>query len=210
MQSWYEEKLYEFEFFELCSKKMELMKEIHLFRKGFMIFLKGAGYVFGFCWQWTMKLHTLRYSNPLSTILEDFFSIRFKPHQVVSGMFLVAKVYGFDFFIAKKEIHQLPYYLYQFLKKLIFSYLCIIGNNYNSNHTMARMCLKVCSKDRFLNTKLRRLRPDLFVGAIRILRDFVSNPCKTLRILLRYWKSCNHFFIQLFRQRIRRRIRFPR
>ena len=30
-----------------------------------------------------MKLHTLRYSNPLSAILEDFFSIRFKPHQVV-------------------------------------------------------------------------------------------------------------------------------
>ena len=32
-----------------------------------------------------MKLHTLRYSNPLSAILEDFLSIRFKPHQVVNG-----------------------------------------------------------------------------------------------------------------------------
>ena len=32
-----------------------------------------------------MKLHTLRYSNPLSAILEDFLSIRFKPHQVVSA-----------------------------------------------------------------------------------------------------------------------------
>ena len=31
-----------------------------------------------------MKLNTLRYSNPLSAILEDFFSIRFKPHQVVA------------------------------------------------------------------------------------------------------------------------------
>ena len=41
------------------------------------------GYVFGFYWQWTMKLHTLRYSNSPSAILEDFFSIRFKPHQVV-------------------------------------------------------------------------------------------------------------------------------
>ena len=30
-----------------------------------------------------MKLHTLKYSNPLSAILEDFLSIRFKPHQVV-------------------------------------------------------------------------------------------------------------------------------
>ena len=30
-----------------------------------------------------MKLHTLRYLNPLSAILEDFLSIRFKPHQVV-------------------------------------------------------------------------------------------------------------------------------
>ena len=31
-----------------------------------------------------MKLHTLRNSNPLSAILEDFLSIRFKPHQVYS------------------------------------------------------------------------------------------------------------------------------
>ena len=35
-------KLYEINFFELCSKKMELMKQIHLFKKGFVIFLKGA------------------------------------------------------------------------------------------------------------------------------------------------------------------------
>ena len=35
-------KLYEIKFFELCSKKMELMKQIHLFKKGFVIFLKGA------------------------------------------------------------------------------------------------------------------------------------------------------------------------
>ena len=33
-----------------------------------------------------MKLHTLRYSNSLSAILEDFFSIRFKPHQVVLSL----------------------------------------------------------------------------------------------------------------------------
>ena len=30
-----------------------------------------------------IKLQTLSYTNPLSSILEDFFSIRFKPHQVV-------------------------------------------------------------------------------------------------------------------------------
>ena len=35
-------KLYEIFFFELCFKKMELMKQIHLFKKGFVIFLKGA------------------------------------------------------------------------------------------------------------------------------------------------------------------------
>ena len=35
-------KLYKINFFELCSKKMELMKQIHLFKKGFVIFLKWA------------------------------------------------------------------------------------------------------------------------------------------------------------------------
>ena len=49
------------------------------------------GSVFGFYWDWTLKLHTLRYSNPLSFILEDFFSIRFKPHQVVSRIDKVNK-----------------------------------------------------------------------------------------------------------------------
>ena len=35
-------KFYEIKFFESCSKVMELMKQIHLFKKGFVIFLKGA------------------------------------------------------------------------------------------------------------------------------------------------------------------------
>ena len=35
-------KLYEIKIFELCCKKMELMKQIHLFKKGLVIFLKGA------------------------------------------------------------------------------------------------------------------------------------------------------------------------
>ena len=34
--------LYEIKFFELYSKKMELMKQIHLFKKVLVIFLKGA------------------------------------------------------------------------------------------------------------------------------------------------------------------------
>ena len=29
-------------YFDLCSKKLEIMKQIHLFKKGFVIFLKGA------------------------------------------------------------------------------------------------------------------------------------------------------------------------
>ena len=35
-------KLYEIKNFELCSKKMVLMKQIHLFKKGFVISLKRA------------------------------------------------------------------------------------------------------------------------------------------------------------------------
>ena len=35
-------KLYEIFFFELCSKKLELMKQNHLLKIGFVIFLKGA------------------------------------------------------------------------------------------------------------------------------------------------------------------------
>ena len=35
-------KLYEVNFFELCSKKLELMKQNHLLKIGFVIFLKGA------------------------------------------------------------------------------------------------------------------------------------------------------------------------
>ena len=35
-------RLYEVKFFYLWSKKLELMKQIHLFKKGFVIFFKGA------------------------------------------------------------------------------------------------------------------------------------------------------------------------
>ena len=35
-------KLYEIKFFELCSKKLELMKQNHLLKMGFVIFLRGA------------------------------------------------------------------------------------------------------------------------------------------------------------------------
>ena len=42
MQSGYEEQALWNKNFELCSKKLELMKRIYLFKKGFVIFLKGA------------------------------------------------------------------------------------------------------------------------------------------------------------------------
>ena len=45
MQSGYEEQTYEINFFELCCKNMELMKQIHLFKKGFVIFLKRATFL---------------------------------------------------------------------------------------------------------------------------------------------------------------------
>ena len=51
-------------------KKMELMKQIHLFKKGFVIFLKGATFS---DFIETIKLQALSFPNPLSAILEDFF-----------------------------------------------------------------------------------------------------------------------------------------
>ena len=38
-------KPYEIKFFELCSKKFELIKQIHLLKIGFVIFLKGATFL---------------------------------------------------------------------------------------------------------------------------------------------------------------------
>ena len=40
-----ENKFYEIKFFELCSKKIELMKQIHLLKIGFVNFLKGATFL---------------------------------------------------------------------------------------------------------------------------------------------------------------------
>jgi len=37
-------KLYAVFFFHSCRKKLELTKQIHLFKRGFMIFLKGAAF----------------------------------------------------------------------------------------------------------------------------------------------------------------------
>ena len=42
MQRGYGNKLYEVKIVHLCSKRLEVMKQIHLFKKGFVIFLKGA------------------------------------------------------------------------------------------------------------------------------------------------------------------------
>ena len=76
-------KLYEIKFFELCSKKMELMKQIHLFEKGLVIFLKGATF------SDFIETGLLNY-KPLAIwirfpLFRRFFLIRFKPHQVVLG-----------------------------------------------------------------------------------------------------------------------------
>ena len=58
---------------------MKLLKQIHLFKKGFVIFLKGATFSdFIETRLWIYKPLAM-----LSAILEDFFPIRFKPHQVV-------------------------------------------------------------------------------------------------------------------------------
>ena len=58
-----------------------------------------------FYWQWTMKIHTLMYSNPLSAILEDFFSIRFKPHQVVTWLFWHLAILTPGFFDTQLVLH---------------------------------------------------------------------------------------------------------
>ena len=55
------------------------MKQIHLFLKKFLRF-----FTLGLRFRILLTLETLSYPNPLSAILEDFFSIRFKTHQVLS------------------------------------------------------------------------------------------------------------------------------
>ena len=64
----------------MCQK-LKLMKQVHLFKKGFVTFLKGATFS---DFIETRLSNYLSYPNPLSGILEDLFSIRFKPHQVVN------------------------------------------------------------------------------------------------------------------------------
>ena len=42
------------------------------------------GYFFGFYGPWNTKLYTVRYTNLYLSILGDFFSIRFQPHQILT------------------------------------------------------------------------------------------------------------------------------
>ena len=59
-------KLYEINFFELWSKKMELMKQIHLFKKGLVIFLKGAPFSdFIETWLWNYAPSGIEIHFPL-------------------------------------------------------------------------------------------------------------------------------------------------
>ena len=67
----------------MCQK-LELMKQIHLFKKGFVIFLKGATFS-DFIDARLLKPHTLKHQNPLSAIMADLIFIRFKPLQVVQN-----------------------------------------------------------------------------------------------------------------------------
>ena len=68
-------KLYEIKIFDLCSKKMELMKQIHLFKKGFMVFLKGATFSdFIETRLWNYKPLAIQIHYPLR-ILEGFFQL---------------------------------------------------------------------------------------------------------------------------------------
>ena len=67
---------------------MEFLKQIHLFKKGFVIFLKGDTFL-DFIENRLGNYRSLARSalscpNSLPPILEDLFSIRFKPHQVVA------------------------------------------------------------------------------------------------------------------------------
>ena len=65
-------KLYEINFFELCSKKMELMNQIQLFIKGFVIFLKGATFS-DFIETRVCIYKPLAIRNRFYAILEEFF-----------------------------------------------------------------------------------------------------------------------------------------
>ena len=51
-------------------QKLELMKQIHFFKKGFVILLKGATFSVFID---TINLQALGYLNPVSAILENFF-----------------------------------------------------------------------------------------------------------------------------------------
>ena len=79
MQCGYGEKLYERFFFLIMRQKLELLKQIRLFKKGFVIFSKGLRFR-----SVLTILRTLRFPNPLSAILGDFLSISFKPHREVA------------------------------------------------------------------------------------------------------------------------------
>ena len=105
----------------VCSKRMELMKQIHLFKKGFVIFLKGATF---------SDFIETRLSNykPLAiriAILEDFFSIRFKPHQVVDLLSCT---------IPKKELSQISRTTRQKMIKICENLMQDNTNNYERFH----------------------------------------------------------------------------
>ena len=95
-------KLYEIKFFDLCSKKMELMKQIHLVKKDLVIFLKGATF-------WILMRLDSQTTNPQLSESSfrcsgDFFLIRVKPHQVVYALSIS--------FESALQIIQTPYIIF--------------------------------------------------------------------------------------------------
>ena len=61
--------LYELNFFDLFIKKMELMKQNHFLKIGFVIFLKRAPLSDFVDYTYIIELHALRYPNLYSAIL---------------------------------------------------------------------------------------------------------------------------------------------
>ena len=77
------------------------MKQIHLFKKDFVIFLKGATFSdFIETKLWNYKPLAIRIRFPL--LWRIFFSIRFKPHQVVSSYC------NFNVFMARLYLLKIP------------------------------------------------------------------------------------------------------
>ena len=76
-------------------QKLKLMKQIHHFKKGFVIFLKGATFS-DFIETRLSNYKPLAIRIRIPLFWRIFFSIRFKPHQVVSYLPVVVQCTEFS------------------------------------------------------------------------------------------------------------------